>query len=187
MAIFLVIIICSVGGLVINHYEDQKRQERYEAVKHGQEMVASIGLIDCGNSTLNYNVPSGYVQSKENSTDISKMYIVEDASWVLCVSLEEGNKNYTESDIDMLISNNLGSGYEKSTETYRNNDFYVYRYLENSEWDKNEVKPVCVNTYVSVQDKYIIYVTDVLYVEKNDEKDVNALLNSMFFYETSSS
>lgn len=185
-AVFLVIVFCGVWGLLVNYYYDQKRQERYEAVKHGQEMVASIGLIDCGNSTLNYNVPSGYVQSKENSTDISKMYVAEDGSRVLNVSLEEGNKEFTESDIDMLMSNNMGSNYDKSTETYRNNDFYIYKYSEISGSDLNEVKPVRVTRYVSVQDKYIICVTDVLYVEKNDEKDVSDLLNSISFYGTSS-
>lgn len=185
-AVFLVIVFCGVWGLLVNYYYDQKRQERYEAVKHGKELVASVGLIDCGNSTLNYNVPSGYVQSKENSTNISKMYIAEDTSRVLCVSMEEGNKKYTESDIDTLISNNMGSGYVKSAAAYGSNDFYIYTYSENGEWDKNEIKPVRVTRYVSVRGKYIISLTDIVYVEKNDEKDVSDLLNSISFYGTSS-
>lgn len=186
---FSLILFSVVVGLVM-YNNDQKRQEKYDAayesIKFTQDMQQNtMGFIDSENATLHYNVPNGYVYSKENSTDNSKMYIAEDSSRVLCVSFEEGNKKYTESDIDMLISNNAGSGYAKSAETFGSNDFYVYKYSENTEWDNTEEKPVSVSRYVNVQDRYIICVTDILYSEENNSQDITRLLSSLYFYETS--
>lgn len=186
--VFWLLIICSVVVGLVTYNIDQKRQEKFDAAYEiGHELIQreSGGSIDVENATLHYNVPNGYVYSKENSTDNSKMYISEDCSRVLCVSFEEGNKTYTESDIDILISNNTGSGYAKSAETFGSNDFYVYTYSENSESDKNEVKPISVSRYVNVQDRYIICVTDILYVEESNSWDAGNLLSSLYFYETS--
>ncbi len=184
------IIVFSIFAGLVMYSNEQKRQEKYDAayensMKLSQDMREfGWGLIDSENLTLSYDVPDGYIYSEQNSTDNSKMFIAEDGSRVICVSFKKTDKKYTEADIDQLISNNMGSGYTKSAESYRNYDFYVYKHSENSE-DENEVKPVCVSTYVSVPDGCMICVDDILYGEEKNSQDVTKLLNSMFYYETS--
>lgn len=183
------IIVFSIFMGLVMYGKDQKRQEKYDAayensMKFSQDMREfGWGLIDSENATLSYDVPDGYVYSEQNSTDNSKMFISADGSRVICVSFAETDKKYTEADIDQLISNNMDSDYTKSVESYRNYEFYVYRYSGNSE-NKNGGKPVQVSTYVSVPEGYMICVDDITYGEESNSQDVTKLLNSMYFYET---
>lgn len=50
-------------------------------------------------------------------------------SRVLCVLFKKTDKQYTETDVDLLINNNLGFCYAKSAERYRK--FSLIRKLKN--------------------------------------------------------
>lgn len=182
-----------IGFVILFRIYDRfgkEQQEKYDAayensMKFSQDMREfGWGFIDSENATLSYDVPNGYAYSEQNSTDNSKMFISADGSRVICVSFTETDKKYMEADIDRLISNNMDSDYTKSVESYRNYEFYVYRYSGNSE-NKNGGKPVQVSTYVSVPEGYMICVDDITYGEESNPKDITKLLNSMYFYETS--
>lgn len=62
----------------------------------------------------------------------SVQFIAKDAHEWFVFCFKKTDKQYTEMDVDLRINNNLGSGYNKFVESYRNSDLH------------KEVKKLCI-------------------------------------------